>query len=232
MVHFEIGSIWRYPQILFWGMCISPLTALVLIILWDWHQKGYLDTTLVVPVTFLSTSAGRTIFGWATLAICLSLYLLAGDVFRFMRKTARQQVKPLIYKILRYFVPLTMWPCLFAHIMQSFYLTREPNNQLVYHAMAYGLQPLLFLIVDICLWSIHKNVNYNLYLFDLLLAGDVAAYLYYGYDRFYRLVDEFPMQVLALLGYFAWIGNAVRWPLLGMQLRGRTFLLKYITEND
>ena len=231
-LNFEFGSLYKYPQCLFWAMCIFPILAILLNILWDWQEKGMLDTTLVVPITFFSTAAGRTIYGFASLFICLSLYLLAGDTFRFMRKTARRKVKPLIYKLLRYLVPLTMWPMLFAHIMQVFYLVREPVNQLVYHAMAFGLQPTLFLIIDICLWSIDKNVSYKLYLYDLLLAADNAAYLYYGYYSFYKFDEEIPLKVIALLGYGAMIGNAIRWPLLGAQLRGRTFFNKYITEVD
>ena len=92
-LNFEFGSLYKYPQCLFWAMCNFPILAILLNILWDWQEKGMLDTTLVVPITFFSTAAGRTIYGFASLFICLSLYLLAGDTFRFMRKTARRKGK-------------------------------------------------------------------------------------------------------------------------------------------
>lgn len=232
MVAFEFYSIFHYPQCLYWTCCIAPLMSLVLIILWDWHVKGQLDTTLVVPITFISTSAGRTINGWATFFTTVSIYFLSGDVFKYFRKAAPRKVKPFVYKFARLLYPIASFPCVFAHIMAAFYIGRLPKNQLVYHAMAYSLQPVMFVIVDICCASIDREVKYYLYLFDLYLCANVAAYIYYGYERYYRMTEEFPIEILAILGYIQWIGNAIRWPLLGAQMRGNTFYRVVINDRD
>ncbi|EAY06156.1 hypothetical protein TVAG_068160 [Trichomonas vaginalis G3] len=220
---FEFNSIFQYPQYLYWTCCIAPLMSLILIILWDWHIKGEFDTTIVVPIAFISTASARTINGWATFFTTLSLYFLTGDVFKFLRRAAPRKTKPFMYKLARLMYPIASYPCLFAHIMAAFYIARFPKNQLVYHAMAYSLQPVLFVLVDICCASIGRSIGFWLYLFDLFLCANVAAYIYYGYERYYCMTDEFPIELLALLGYAQWIGNAIRWPIVGYQLRGNIF---------
>ena len=218
---FQFGSIFSWPHSIYWIISICPIFAIVGSFSYDFYIKGSFDMKVPLPSSLLSGEIPQQIFGWAMVPTVACMLLVGFQIFSFL---GRQKVKSTVITLMKFSIVILQIVSSISLIGMSFFTVRDLNPHLISHSIFLITQVGLFFLISYSLKKVNRSYPSFINLFDVILFILNLFYLIAGYIKIFNN-KGIPLYIIGITGFIILFFTFIRYPILGYQLKSKSFFL-------
>lgn len=221
----------QLPRIIFWGLGIlTPLTYIVSaakgLVASNFNWKGF-----PLPSTVVSQPPTRYYFGWTSILVIAFMVMLAWRIYKFYKpkKFAKKETKNTILVISSCFALLVT---AFMYLGMSFWsMSESPIWHVMFHAAFFACIIIFVTLMDFVINATKEKLEKWTIVYDVIMSVFIVTYIVIGYLILFRGIRAITLSNLALIGYVVVLMTFGRFPILGYQIYGQTFLRKELKKH-